>query len=41
MIGGFQAYYNYTKKHIGLKGKTPAESSNITVDGLNKWHTLI
>ena len=41
LIGGYQAFYNYTKKHIGLGGKTPAEASNIKVDGLNKWNTLI
>ena len=37
LIGGHQAFYNYTKKHIGLGGKTPAEDSNIKVDGPNKW----
>ena len=41
LIGGYQAFYNYTKKHIGLGNKTPAEASNIKVDGLNKWNTLI
>ncbi len=25
------------KKHIGSNGKPPAETSNIKVDGLNKW----
>ena len=37
LIGWYQAYYNYTKKYIGLDGKTPAEASNIKVQGLNKW----
>ena len=41
LIGGFQTYYNCTKKHMGLGGKTPAEASKIKVDGLNKWQTLI
>ena len=41
LIGGFMAYYNYTKKHIGLGNKTPAEDSYIKVVGLNKWQTLI
>ena len=41
LIGGYQAFYNYIKKHIGLSGKTPAEDSNIKVAGLNKWQTLI
>ena len=37
LIGGYQVFYNYTKKHIGLGGKTPAEASNIMVQDLNKW----
>ena len=37
LIGGYQAFYNCTKKHIGLGGKTSAEASNIKVAGLNKW----
>ena len=41
LIGGYQAFYNYAKKHIGLNGKTPAEASNIKVEGLNKWQTSI
>ena len=31
LIGYYQAFYNYTKKHIGLDGKTPTEASNIKV----------
>ena len=34
------AYYNYTKKHIGLDGKNH-EASNIKVIGLNKLQILI
>ena len=41
LIGGYQAFYNHTKKHIGLCDKTPDEDSNIKVAGLNKWKTLI
>ena len=41
IIEGMRVYYNYTKKHSGLKGKTPAEEAMIKVDGLNKWITLI
>ena len=36
LIGGYQAFCNYTKKHIGLGELTPAESSNIKVQGINK-----
>ena len=41
LIGGFRTCYNYTKKHIDLKGKIPAEASKIKVEGSNKWQTLI
>ena len=41
IIGGYQVFYNYTKKHIGLGGLTPAEVSKIKVEGVNKWQTLI
>ena len=41
IIPGMQAYYNYAKKHGGLKGKTPAEVALIKVDGPNKWKTII
>ena len=36
LIDGYQAFYNYTKKHIDLDRLTLAEASNIKVDGLNK-----
>ena len=41
LIDGMKAYYNYTKKHGSLDGKTPAEQALIKVDGKNKWITLI
>ena len=41
LIGGLKTYYNYTKKHGSLNGKTPAEQALIDVDGRNKWITLI
>ena len=41
LIDGMRVYYNFTKKHGGLGGKTPAEAAKIKVDGLNKWKTLI
>lgn len=41
ILEGLKAYYNYTKKHAGLKGRTPAESALIEVDGKNKWKTII
>ena len=41
IIPGMKAYYNFTKKHAGINGLTPAEASLIEVDGKNKWLTLI
>lgn len=41
LIDGMKAYYNFTKKHGSLRGKTPAEEDMIEVDGKNKWITLI
>ena len=41
LIPGIRVYNNYTKKHIGLGGKTPAEAAKIHVDGPNKWKTII
>ena len=35
-IDGLKTYYNFTKKHGSLKGKTPTEQAMIEVDGKNK-----
>jgi len=34
-------YYNFIRPHMALNGKTPAEACGITVEGKNKWTTLI
>ena len=41
LIGGLKAYYNFTKKHSALQGKTSAQASLIEVDGKNRWKTII
>ncbi len=41
ILDGMRVYYNFTKKHGALKGKTPAQASLIEVDGKNKWKTII
>ncbi len=41
VIDGLRVYYNFTKKHGALKGKTPSEEALIIVDGKNKWKTII
>jgi len=40
-VVGMRIYYNFTRPHQGLKGKTPAETCGITIRGNNKWITLI
>ena len=36
LIGGYQPFHSYTKKHIGLDGKTPDEALNVKVDDSDK-----
>lgn len=41
ILKGYQIFHNYIREHEGLKGKTPAETCGITVEGENTWITLI
>ena len=41
LIPGIRVYNNFTKKHGGLGGKTPAEVAKILVDRPNTWKTII
>jgi len=41
ILKGYQLFHNYIRPHEGLDGKTPAEACGITVQGKNKWLTLI
>ncbi len=41
LIDGYQIYHNYVRPHMGLDGRTPSEACGITVNGDNKWKTLI
>jgi putative transposase len=41
IIPGYQIYHNYVRPHEALEGKTPADACGITVQGENKWMTLI
>src|SRR5580658_843998 len=34
-------FHNFVRPHEGLDGKTPAEATGITVEGANKWLTII
>ena len=41
ILKGLQIYHNFIREHEGLNGKTPAEVAGITVEGQNKWLTII
>jgi putative transposase len=41
ILKGMQIFHNYIRPHEGLNGKTPSEAAGITVEGQNKWKTLI
>ena len=42
IISGLRLYHNFVRPHQGLPGSTtPAEAAGITVEGDNKWLTLI
>lgn len=41
ILQGYQLYHNYVRPHMALDGKTPSEVCGITVEGKNKWLTLI
>jgi putative transposase len=41
ILKGYQIFHNYIRPHEGLDGKTPSEACGITIEGKNKWKTLI
>ncbi|MGA2971814.1 MAG: hypothetical protein ABSE39_04205 [Candidatus Bathyarchaeia archaeon] len=41
LIGGYQIFHNYVRPHMALDGKTPADLAGISVQGEDKWLTLI
>ena len=41
LLSGYQLYHNYFRPHEALNGKTPSEACGITIEGQNKWKTLI
>jgi hypothetical protein len=41
ILTGYQIFHNYIRVHEGLEGKTPGEACGITIEGKNKWKTLI
>jgi transposase-like protein len=41
ILKGYQLFHNYIRPHEALQGKTPSEACGITINGKNKWITLI
>ena len=41
ILKGYQLYHNYFRPHMALKGKTPSEAAGTTIEGENKWQTVI
>jgi len=41
ILKGYQLFHNYFRPHEALDGKTPSEACGITIEGKNKWKTLI
>jgi putative transposase len=41
ILTGYQLFHNYIRPHSSLDGKTPADMCGITIEGKNKWLTLI
>jgi putative transposase len=40
-LKGYQLYHNFIRPNEALNGKTPSEACGITIEGKNKWITLI
>jgi len=41
IVDGNRIYYNFIKPHEALDGRTPSEQAGITIEGDNKWLTLM
>jgi len=41
IIEGHRLYYNFINPHEALDGRTPSEEAEITIEGDNKWLTLM
>jgi transposase-like protein len=41
ILKGYQLFHNYIRPHEALEGRTPSEACGITIEGQNKWITLI
>ena len=41
VVEGHRLFYNFIKPHEALDGKTPSEEAGITIEGSNRWLTLM
>ena len=41
IVPGYRIYHNYLGAHEGLKGRTPAQAARTTIEGDDKWITII
>ena len=41
ILQGMQIFHNYMRPHMGLEGRTPSEAAGISIEGENKWLTII
>jgi hypothetical protein len=41
ILKGYPLFNNYIRPHEALDGKTPSEACGITIEGKDKWKTLI
>lgn len=41
ILDGYKLFHNYIRPHMGLDGQTPADKVGISIQGDNKWITLI
>jgi len=41
IVEGHRLYYNFIKPHEALEGRTPSEEAGITIEGKDKWLTLM
>lgn len=41
ILDGYQIFHNYIRPDMALDGQTPAEKVGITIEGDNKWITII
>lgn len=41
IVEGHRLFYNFIKPHESLNGKTPSEEAGITIEGDNKWLSLM